>query len=223
MDQLLSVSQSISQLLSSADISPLYLSHFISTAAGTTENTNQLPPGVRHVHTNLRELRPVPVTRIYHVDSSYYTWPLYQRALCMLAPSTSHLCKTVVLENKRSATDNPSRYICVLVQYTHAIDTSALADLMRSQMEKPPARKHFNYRLASPEKSLELTGFTNNAVSPIGMTQKLPIVLSQSIAQLKPPVLWLGAGHIDYKLAMPVDSFIKATGCMVADISNSTT
>ncbi|KAJ1671179.1 hypothetical protein GGF38_001001, partial [Coemansia sp. RSA 25] len=104
--------------------------------------------------------------------------------------------------------------------YTQSIDTGALADFVRTNNSGGLlvlARKHFNFRLS--EKSLELTGFTNNAVCPLGMTQKLPIILCEAITRLRPPVFWLGAGHVDYKLAMPVDRFIQATECMVADIS----
>ncbi|KAJ2823254.1 hypothetical protein FBU31_004343 [Coemansia sp. 'formosensis'] len=221
MEKLLAISQDISRLLSGADISPLYVEHFTREAARKTHDDKQLPAGVRQVVDSLQGLRQV--TQIYHVDSAYYSWPLHQRALCILAPSAEHLCKTVVLENKKWRPDDPRsgpQHICVLVQYTQSIDTGALADFVRSQLEDPLARKHFNYRLTSPEKSFELTGFSNNAVSPIGMTHQLPIVLCESIARLQPPVFWLGAGHIDYKLAMPVDHFIKATACMVADVSN---
>ncbi|KAJ2056964.1 hypothetical protein GGI17_005908 [Coemansia sp. S146] len=186
MDKLISISQDISLVLSGADISPLYMAHFIQTASRKPHDSAELPPGVLRVIASLQTL--APVTQLYHVDSTYYTWPLYQRALCMLAPSPDHLCKTVVMENKKWRPDPRAgaQYLCVIVQYTQSIDTGLLADYMRSQIEDPVARKHFNFRLTTPERSFELTGFSNNAVSPLG---HLPIVLCESIAQLRPPVL----------------------------------
>ncbi|KAJ2002851.1 hypothetical protein H4R26_003386 [Coemansia thaxteri] len=127
------------------------------------------------------------------------------------------------MENKRWRPIDPpqSKYYCVLVQYTQSIDTGAMADFVRSTiMDQTTARKHFNYRLVAAEVSLELTGFGNNAVCPIGLAHPLALIVCQSIAKLQPPVFWLGGGHVDYKLAVPVDRFIQATGCHVADISH---
>ncbi|KAJ1827877.1 hypothetical protein LPJ56_001419 [Coemansia sp. RSA 2599] len=132
----------------------------------------------------------------------------------------THMCKSVVMENKRWRPEHPgSRFYCVMVQYLHSVDIGAMADHVRALDGDRIARKHFNFRLSSPEATLEMTGYDKNGVSPFGTPVKLPIILCQSIALLQPPVFWIGAGHVDYKLAMPVQSFIDATGCTVADIS----
>ncbi|CAG8630756.1 2843_t:CDS:2, partial [Gigaspora margarita] len=55
-------------------------------------------------------------------------------------------------------------------------------------------------------------------MSPIGMNQKLPIIVAKSITELKPPVFYLGAGHVDWKLALPIKNFIDVTGCLIADL-----
>ncbi|KAG0181193.1 hypothetical protein DFQ29_009064 [Apophysomyces sp. BC1021] len=50
------------------------------------------------------------------------------------------------------------------------------------------------------------------------MIQPVPVILAESITKLEPPVIYLGAGHIDWKLGVPVQAFIDATKCMVADL-----
>ena len=57
-------------------------------------------------------------------------------------------------------------------------------------------------RLASEEKSLELTGFVKNAVSPFGLNVCVPILMTEKMAQLDPPVVYLGAGHVDWKVGV---------------------
>lgn len=51
------------------------------------------------------------------------------------------------------------------------------------------------------------------------MNQNIPIIMSKSITDLHPPVFYLGAGHKDWKLGMPILDFINATKCLVADLS----
>lgn len=37
----------------------------------------------------------------FHVPSEYYSWTLRSRQLCLNAPSSFHLCKSVLFENTR--------------------------------------------------------------------------------------------------------------------------
>ncbi|KAF7727856.1 hypothetical protein EC973_006969, partial [Apophysomyces ossiformis] len=80
------------------------------------------------------------------------------------------------------------------------------------------SKKFYNFRLADPEVSYSLTGFKKGGVCPVGMNQPIPIILAKSITELEPPVMYLGAGHIDWKLGLPVQAFIDATKCMIADL-----
>lgn len=50
-----------------------------------------------------------------------------------------------------------------------------------------------------PQVSDQLTGFQHNAVSPIGLATDLPIIMSDRVAALQPPVFWLGGGEPDLK------------------------
>ncbi|KAJ2802918.1 hypothetical protein H4R21_002236 [Coemansia helicoidea] len=228
MEELLAVGRGISQLLGSDGVSERYLAHFAALAQRERQDGGResgWPAGVRQAARGLEQLGLGAVARIYRVASTYYSWPLAERALCMAAPSPAHLCKLVVLENKRwRPSRSPvrwanARHYCVVVQYVHSVSTAAMVDFVRALDGNSVAKKHFNFRLASPETALELTGYGRNAVSPIGMLTPLPVILCAAIAGLSPPVLWLGAGHVDYKLALPVQAFVDATQCLVADIS----
>ena len=47
------------------------------------------------------------------------------------------------------------------------------------------AKRYFNLRLASEEANDRLTGFAHNAVSPVGLAEPLPIILSHRWAPLR--------------------------------------
>ncbi|KAJ2660432.1 hypothetical protein IW148_003797 [Coemansia sp. RSA 1199] len=225
---LLRIGHDISQLLTTTQVSSLYTLYFLDQAARESSEPPHAswPEVVTRVYNGLRALN-IQHARIYHVDPSYYSWPLYERALCMQVPSPAHLCKLVVLENKHWRTPLETQqahwanaqYYAVLVQYVHTIDTKALAEYVRSLDGNKVARKHFKFRLADPHVSKELTGYDKNGVSPIAMTHDVPVIMSSNITQLQPPVFWLGAGHVDYKLALPIQTFIDATQCLVAPVS----
>lgn len=103
--------------------------------------------------------------------SDYYEWSLEERAKVMRCPSTYHLCKTLVFHNTKwkqdeSKPEDADRYWCVIVQYEGSVNVQKLEKAVR---EKTGAsRKGMHLRIAPSEKSEELTGFINNAVSPIG-------------------------------------------------------
>ncbi|KAF9586218.1 hypothetical protein BGW38_008428 [Lunasporangiospora selenospora] len=160
--------------------------------------------------------------RFFHVASDYYSWPFEQRIRVMAAPSTFHLCKTLVLENTKHRQDetkplDQDRYWCVIVQYEAAVNITKLEKAVREWTGA--SRKAMHLRVAPAEKSLELTGFENGAVSPIGLRTDLPIVLSSSITELSPPLLYLGAGHVDWKVALSVQSFVEKWNVRVVDFA----
>ncbi|CAG8535915.1 31534_t:CDS:2 [Racocetra persica] len=142
----------------------------------------------------------------------------------LVAPSIDHLCKSVIFENTRCIHDNiddplNSKYYCVIDQYIGSINTQKLMNFVRGLKNKSISKKNYNFRVADAEKSIELTGFENNGVSPIGMNQKLPIIIAKSITELKPAVFYFGAGHVNWKLALPAKNFIDATRCLIADLA----
>ncbi|KAJ2158486.1 hypothetical protein GGF46_003744 [Coemansia sp. RSA 552] len=230
VSELLAVGRQISSLFASDSISPLFVAHFTQKAkarnAAQQEARREWPEPVQRVIAGLQRLGLEDESQIYHVASAYYNWPLYERALCTGAPSPAHLCKLVVMENKRwrpypaPAAHCNSQFYCVLVQYVHSVDAGKMTDFVRALDNGAVSRKHYNFRLTDADTSLKLTGFGKNGISPIGMlATDLPIIMSAAITRLNPPVFWLGAGHVDFKLALPVQRFIDASGCMVAEIS----
>ena len=69
------------------------------------------------------------------------------------------------------------RYYLVIVQYVSKLDTEKLRGLVRDLMppEKQLSKKKFNFQLADEEVSFELSGFSHNAVTPIGMRCPVPV------------------------------------------------
>ncbi|KAI9168379.1 hypothetical protein H9P43_007751 [Blastocladiella emersonii ATCC 22665] len=163
------------------------------------------------------------VAQLYEVEPDYYEWSLARRMCRLAAPTRNHLCKTIVMENTRcphKSIDDPrfSRYYAVIVQYTGKLNTQKLFNFARDLKDRTISKKNYNFRLVDPAVSEELTGYGNNGVSPFGMNSNIPIILAKSITELSPAIFWLGAGHVDWKVAVPTTEFIEATGCFVADL-----
>jgi hypothetical protein len=174
------------------------------------------------------------------VPSDYYDRPLLARAYAMhfkrirhfcgisercfnacvfdsnllKAPSTDHLCKSLVFENTRSPEGEP-RYFMVIVQvcmphgdsthtvldqgstrtsrgaarctlqYTTKLDTEVLGRFIQAQRTPRLPNKNYNMRLAQPDDSLRLTGYENNAVCPFGCNARVDVIVARPIAELK--------------------------------------
>ncbi|KAF9166806.1 hypothetical protein DFQ27_007593 [Actinomortierella ambigua] len=158
--------------------------------------------------------------RFFHVDSDYYNWAYEQRARVMGCPSTFHLCKTLIFDNTKYRQDESqpidhNRYWAIIVQYEGAVNVPKLEKAVRERTGA--SRKATHLRIAAAEKSLELTGFTNNAVSPVGMKSDIPILISSAIAELDPPLIYLGAGHVDWKIAIPVKGLLEHWNASIVD------
>ena len=67
--------------------------------------------------------------------------------------------------------------------------------------------------------SLRLTGFEHNAISPLGTTVQIPIILSHRITQLQPRNFFMGGGEVELKLFADVDQFIQIVKPFVADVT----
>jgi prolyl-tRNA editing enzyme YbaK/EbsC (Cys-tRNA(Pro) deacylase) len=72
------------------------------------------------------------------------------------------------------------------------------------------SKKRFNMRIASEEKSEELSGFITNSVCPLGLCTQLPTIIAQSIVDLQPDIMFLGAGHVDWKMGVSAADLITA-------------
>ncbi|KAG0735811.1 hypothetical protein G6F57_013411 [Rhizopus arrhizus] len=172
----------------------------------------ECPKIVEHVEESLKALDIFDKCQIIPVEPDYYDWELQQRAFRVNAPSKEHMCKSVILENTRCTHEDISE------KYVAPVNTQKLLNYCRNLKNKEISKKYYNFRLADPEVSLQLTGFEKGGVSPFGMKQPIPIILAESVIKLKPSVIYLGAGHIDWKLGIPIDTFIKSTNCFITDL-----
>lgn len=150
----------------------------------------------------------------------YYDQDLEYRRNVLQAPSIHHLCKSIVMENTRAEEDEPGvvKYWLVIVQYSSRLDVEMLRTIVHRHHKGLLSRAKINMRLVSEEKSNELSGFTKNAVTPVGMKTQLPIVLAKDIADLDIDEFWIGGGEVDLKIGMAVSDFIKAYGPVIVPL-----
>ncbi|ORZ13254.1 YbaK/aminoacyl-tRNA synthetase-associated domain-containing protein [Absidia repens] len=181
------------------------------------------PDVVKQVEEGAKLLGLYHLSRFVLVESNYYDWELQQRSFRVNAPSRSHMCKTLIMENTRCTHNDItdplySRFYCVITRYDSPVNTQVLLNFARSLNNKAISKKNYNFRLADSQVSLEMTGYKKGGVCPVGMKSDIPMIMAESVTRLSPPVMYMGAGHIDWKLGVPVQDFINKTGCMVANL-----
>ncbi|KAI9219460.1 hypothetical protein BC828DRAFT_386128 [Blastocladiella britannica] len=228
-----SLVQQLEDLYRDPTVAAAYWSAFQTTAAIDAQHQVAHPPsepGVARVVAGAANRYSLTRFRLYHVEPDYYAWSLARRMARLHAPTRDHLCKTLVMQNTRhsataasAAQGDPkvtyAKYYMVVVQYTRKLNAQRLLNYARDLAGGKIGKQHFNFRLVDPETSLELTGFDTGGVTPFGVTTEMPIILAAEVAtKLDPGVMWLGAGHVDWKIAVPVREFVKQSACLVADI-----
>ncbi|KAH3762164.1 YbaK/aminoacyl-tRNA synthetase-associated domain protein [Pelomyxa schiedti] len=159
------------------------------------------------------------------VPENYYSLELEQRRAIIGAPSVHYLCKSLILENS-SCTNTDcsdplnSRFYCIIIQYTAQLQAQKVFKFVRSLV--PGSKKdNYHFRMAHDEEAQQLTGYMHNAICPIGMSQRMPIILAEAISKLELDWMWLGGGEVDLKLGCCVSDFVKATGAFVVDVYKS--
>jgi hypothetical protein len=113
------------------------------------------------------------------VPEPYYTWPLEKRASMLKAPTTAHLCKSLLLENKK-VTDKTHdfllhpRFVMVILQYEAELSTDLLTKSIRRlrpvEERLDPSPSNFDWRVADPEDNDRITGYQFNSVTPLVST-----------------------------------------------------
>ena len=193
-----------------------YIDWFLERAIAN--DSEQLPAAVQRVSDFCLQ-RSIPCT-LHLVEDDYYDWPLYKRACRLQAPSCSHLCKSIIFENTHLPQGNcqEPRYFCVIVQYVSKLNSQKLTQFIRSSLKDPLPKKYYNLRLAPEHISHELTGFMRNGVSPFGMQTPIPVIVDSGVADLKPAVLYLGAGLPEWKVCVRFDDLVSGLGAHVADL-----
>ena len=130
----------------------------------------------------------------------YYERPLSYRRQYLQAPSEHYLCKSIIAVNTHCAHERHeshanSKYLLLVVQYTVKLDFDKVAKLVIQLGGGGGKRADHNWRLCEPSVSDALSGFEHNAVTPLGMRERVPIVVSDRVAAL--PFVWLGGGEVD--------------------------
>ncbi|KAK9808874.1 hypothetical protein WJX72_005561 [[Myrmecia] bisecta] len=162
--------------------------------------------------------------RFVRVPECYYDRDLEFRRQCLGGHSVEHLCKSIILQNSRAPAhvvecSDPlnSKYYCVIVQYATRMNTDKVKNFVHKLSKGKLGKQYFNFRLAPEEISAQLTGYTHNAVTPLGLATEIPILMSHQIAELQPDFFWLGAGEVDLKVGFSAKDFVAAYQPMILD------
>jgi prolyl-tRNA editing enzyme YbaK/EbsC (Cys-tRNA(Pro) deacylase) len=156
------------------------------------------------------------------VPSNYYQQPLTWRRDQLGAPTMTHLCKSIVLENTHCVNEdcsdrNNSRYYVVVFPYTERFDSEKLMKYVRS-LNESVGKKKFNFRLAAEGETL--SGYSNNAIPPFGLKTDIPVILASKLAELSPAYFWAGGGHVDCKVRLDFQEALDQMKAQVADVTN---
>lgn len=166
--------------------------------------------------------------QLKRAQADYYEISLEQRRDFLGAPSTYHLCKTIIMENTAFDSNFASdpfypQHIAVIVQYESRLNAEKIMKFMKdyqnSRGSQKLSRKCFHFRLADEEIAKTITGYGYNAVTPFLMQSQIPVVLSKSITELNPRYFWMGGGEVDLKLGMSVEEFINVVDPLIVETS----
>ena len=85
-------------------------------------------------------------------------------------------------------------------------------------------KKQYSLRMVAPEVSDALSGCEHNAVTLLGMSQPVPVLLSHPIRALPEGKVWLGGGEVDVKLRVDVAELCEkfkpcGRNCEFADVT----
>lgn len=161
----------------------------------------------------------------HRVSEDYYQQTLEQRGRQLGARRVEQLCKSIVLENTQAGDDvqgcsdpKNAKYYLVVVQYCKKFNAELIRTFVHAMnKDKGVSKRKFNFRLCPEDVSCALTGYGHNAVTPVGMNENIPIILSKSVTELVEGYFWLGAGEVDLKLGLNTQQFIKAYDPFVCD------
>ncbi|CBZ53136.1 YbaK / prolyl-tRNA synthetases associated domain containing protein [Neospora caninum Liverpool] len=159
---------------------------------------------------------------LVRVASCYYDLTLQQRIDLLKAPSTYHLCKTVVMENTRhTGVDDKlnSKYYMIVVQYQRKVNGERVKDLVKqlnAERGLKLGNKKLNFNFCKT--SEELTGFVYNAVTPFASKTDIPVIVDSPILELDPPLVWLGGGEVDLKLRVSVADLLRVFDPLVGSV-----
>ena len=148
---------------------------------------------------------------------------------------SAQVCRCVLMENRASSDQRgdcsdptDSRFYVAVVRHDAHVESNKLARAVQSLRSPrdalPPDALDFH--AASDDDVHRITGFDFDTVTPFAMENpNVPVILDRDIALLEesnnrsPKFLWVGGGHVDLKLGMELEEFVRGTDAIVADIS----
>eukprot|EP00736_Rhodelphis_marinus_P008066 Rmarinus@m.24046 len=163
--------------------------------------------------------------RFIRVPGDYYNLTLEQRRDLLQATSVTQLLKTMIVVNSswtKSEDCEPqfnSKHYAVVLQYGTTLNGEKVAKLLRAKSGL--GKRSCTIRLAEEKEMQELSGYARNAVSPLGMRANVPMILSESILNVQPAFIWMGAGEVDLKVGVPIKEFVQLCSPLVGDICHS--
>ena len=199
----------------------------------------KVPANVEEIDEQVRRARAAvqEKARLYSsvwkwVPTDYYQRSLAERAKCLGASSVDFLCKSLLLENKKMAGGNNDvvvsspknpRFVLVILQYAATLDVKKLTSVIRRLLPVSERldESMYDFRIAAPEDNDRITGYANNAVTPFGLQEPVPIILTENVVKLR--FFWMGGGHIHLKLGVATSEFCEALNPIIGDISNPRT
>jgi len=203
----------------------------LETLESRAEELEKAHYGAQSDESSRRALKAVQALGLYSartkwVPEAYYSWPLAQRAACLGAPSVHHLCKSLLLDNKKAPAGRPHdptfpKFVLVILQYAATLDTKLLVNAVRAlrPVKERFDASHFDFRIAAQADNDRLTGYVHNSVTPFGMAQpeEVTILLAQDIVPLH--FFWMGGGHVHCKLGLSVADCLQGLRPHVVAIS----
>lgn len=162
-------------------------------------------------------------------DDNYYDWSLEARRRYLDAPSTMHLCKSIVMANKNWKGEEGadeldpcnSKFYCCIVSYNTKLSAQDLMRIIKDVNVKknrsPPTNKNLHFRLA--EDCVGVTGFPPNGVTPVGLKTPMPLVLDKELTTLEPPMFWMGGGEVNLKLSVDTQEFISCYNPIIGTVT----
>ena len=92
-------------------------------------------------------------------------------------------------------------------QYITKLNSEKVAKVMHKMGTKGLARRRLNFQLCDDSDG-DITGYKHNAVVPVLLKTRMPIIISSAIAKLD--AFWMGGGEVHKKLWVRTDAFLGA-------------
>lgn len=183
---------------------------------------------INGILTNQHHLVHYKLIDVSNHPVSYYELSYQERIQLLHGTNINQLCKSLLMVNHNyivhpelTPQQHP-RYVLVIIQYIARLHNDRLSKLVYNHISSQSScirkNREYNWRLASENDNEHITGYINNAVTPFGLLQSVPIIISDTVAQ-QCSTIYLGAGHVDLKLELDVNEYISKCNVLVGNVT----